>query len=134
MIPSANKILSSYNNIKFSKIFIDTYTSDLENLNFINNQKEDQSFQFNDTLELKNLKYTYKKSNVEILKNINFVLNKNETILITGFNGSGKSTLLNILSGLISNVDGQILLDSKEVKLNRIGLKNYLMFSKIVFY
>ena len=54
MIPSANKILSSYN-IKFSKIFIDTYTSDLDNLNFINNQKEDQSFQFNDTLELKNL-------------------------------------------------------------------------------
>ena len=123
MVPSANKILSSYNNIKFSKVFIDTYVSDLINFNFINQQKENKLFQFNNTLEFKNLKYIYTKSNIEILKNINFILKKNETILIKGPNGSGKSTLLNILSGLLSNTEGKILLDSKEIKLNRYWAK-----------
>jgi ABC-type multidrug transport system fused ATPase/permease subunit len=123
MIPSANKILSSYNNIKFSKVFIDTYTSDLNKINHINKLKEQKLFDFQNILEFKNLKYTYSKSNIEILKNINLVIKKNQTTLITGPNGSGKSTLLNIISGLISITDGQILLDSKEIKLNRYWAK-----------
>ena len=123
MIPSANKILSSYNNIKFSKVFIDTYTSDLNKINNMNKLKEEKLFDFQNSLEFKNLKYTYSKSNIEILKNINLVIKKNKTTLITGPNGSGKSTLLNIISGLISITDGQILLDSKETKLNRFWAK-----------
>jgi len=123
MIPSANKILSSYNNIKFSKVFIDTYTTDLDNINQINKLKEEKLFNFQNILEFKNLKYTYAKSNIEILKNINLVIKKNKTTLITGPNGSGKSTLLNIISGLISITDGHILLDSKEIKLNRFWAK-----------
>ena len=89
----------------------------------MNKLKEEKLFDFQNSLEFKNLKYTYSKSNIEILKNINLVIKKNKTTLITGPNGSGKSTLLNIISGLISITDGQILLDSKETKLNRFWAK-----------
>ena len=120
IIPSANKILASYNNIKFSKTFIDTYIDDLKQRNIKDNTILNiNDFNFKDKIEFKNITYTYKKSKVSILKDINFFLKKNETTLITGPNGSGKTTLLNIISGLISQDKGKIYFDAKEINLNR---------------
>tara|TARA_B110000037_G_scaffold222987_1_gene301106 strand:- start:8624 stop:10351 length:1728 start_codon:yes stop_codon:yes gene_type:complete len=134
MIPSSNKILSSYNNIKFSKIFVDTYTDDLlVRISRENNNFKANTYQFNKSLEFKNIKYTYKKSDINVLKDINLKINTNETLLIRGSNGSGKSTLLNIISGLISQDSGQILIDSKEVKLNRFWAKQLSYVQQNIF-
>ena len=48
---------------------------------------------------------------IEVLKNINFKLNKGEKIAIVGPSGCGKSTILNLISGLISPSTGKIKLD-----------------------
>lgn len=69
-------------------------------------------------LELKNIKKVYKsKKGVEVtaLKNINIKLENSGMIFIVGKSGSGKSTLLNLIGGLDSQTEGEILINGKSL-------------------
>ncbi len=74
-----------------------------------NNQKVD-----NPLLEVKNLKFSYNKER-EILKDINFTINKGEIVALLGNNGAGKSTLSNTILGINKCTEGEILLDSNSI-------------------
>lgn len=50
-------------------------------------------------LVAKNLAFSYGENNV--LKNVSFALNENESLIVNGANGSGKSTLLHMLVGFL---------------------------------
>ena len=64
---------------------------------------------------------------IQVLKDIDFRLEKSSSVAITGPSGSGKTTLLNVLSGLDSPTSGEIIfnendmhnLDEKEKALMR---------------
>lgn len=57
-------------------------------------------------LEVKNLSFSYEDA--EVLRNINFTVNDNDFIILSGKNGSGKSTLLKILIGELKNYKGSV--------------------------
>lgn len=60
-------------------------------------------------------KYYSSKDAVTLgLRKVNVELRKGEFIAVTGESGSGKSTLLNVLSGIDSYEDGEMLLDGQE--------------------
>lgn len=66
----------------------------------------------------KNIYKSYNKfegKNVEVLKDINFELEKNLITVIVGASGAGKSTLMHILSGLDSPDSGSVLIDDIDV-------------------
>ena len=63
-------------------------------------------------LKINNLCFSY-TSGMEILKNINLSVFRNEFIVIAGLNGSGKTTLMNILCGLLRPCAGDITLNQK---------------------
>lgn len=65
-------------------------------------------------IEVKDLQVFYGKN--EILKNINFSLEKGEIICILGENGSGKSTLLKSLLKLIEIKSGDVFVDENNLK------------------
>src|ERR1700686_86063 len=52
---------------------------------------------------------------VEILKGIDFEVERGQFVAILGPSGSGKSTLLGLLAGLDSATSGQILLDGEDI-------------------
>ncbi|MFK5986329.1 MAG: lipoprotein-releasing ABC transporter ATP-binding protein LolD [Pseudomonadota bacterium] len=52
---------------------------------------------------------------VEIFKDLNFEVNKSESIAITGASGSGKSTLLYLLGGLEAPKSGQVIIDGQDL-------------------
>ena len=62
-------------------------------------------------LNIKNLCFKYK--NEEVLKDIDFHLEKNDFVGIIGPNGSGKSTLLKNISRILDPNEGVIYLDQK---------------------
>lgn len=64
-------------------------------------------------LELKNIGKIYvAKNNVSIgIRHINLSFNKGEFVVITGKSGSGKTTLLNVISGMDSYEEGEILIN-----------------------
>ena len=53
---------------------------------------------------------------VEVLKDIDFSLEKSSSVAITGPSGSGKTTLLNVLSGLDSPTSGEIIFNKNDIE------------------
>ena len=66
-------------------------------------------------LEIKNITYQPETGNKKILDKINFKVNENEIILISGKSGSGKTSLLEIIGGLISQQEGNIFWKDKKI-------------------
>ena len=126
LVPSINKIFVSYQSIKYGKPSIpkvmEYYNLSINN-NYLNNEKNLESLKFEKNIELKNIYFDY-DNNIEIIKNFNFKINKNEIIGILGESGVGKSTLINLLTNLLKAKSGQIIVDGKEVN-NSLDFRKY---------
>lgn len=68
------------------------------------------------TVEFKNVSFAYPGANGNVLENINFTINKGETIAIVGATGSGKTTLVNLITRFYDVSAGEILVDGVNVK------------------
>lgn len=80
-------------------------------------------------LEIKNLSLSFKK---EIIKNISLEVNEGEIVSIIGPSGCGKSTLFNIISGILQQNSGLVLVDKKEEK-QRQGKFGYMFQEPLLF-
>ena len=69
-----------------------------------------------ETLEFRNVSFTYPGKDEETLKNISFKVNKGETVAIVGHNGAGKTTLSKLLMRLYDVTEGEILYNGKNIK------------------
>lgn len=69
-------------------------------------------------VEVRNISMRYHTPEGEIaaLKDVSLQIKKGEFVGIVGPSGCGKSTLLNIIAGLISTYDGEVLIHGKRVK------------------
>ena len=65
--------------------------------------------------------FTQGENKVEVLKSINFSLDKSSKVAIMGPSGSGKTTFLNILTGLDTPSGGKILYNDRD--LNKVDEK-----------
>ena len=71
------------------------------------------------TLEIKNVFKDYKigkNQKFNALNDINVSFDKGELVSIIGESGSGKSTLMNLIGGLDSDYQGNIIIDGKDLK------------------
>lgn len=68
-------------------------------------------------LEIKNLKKYYGKgeSQVKALDGVSFNVYKGEMLVLLGNSGCGKSTLLNIIGGMDSPTEGEVLLNGIDI-------------------
>ena len=80
-------------------------------------------------VELKNVSFSYLRSNEEIFSNLNLEIPKNLHTIVTGPNGSGKSTLLGIISGLYTPTVGGVKLSSS--KLGYVGVTPLIIETSI---
>lgn len=71
-----------------------------------------------DSIEFKNISFTYPNGDKKSLNNISFSVNKGEKIAIVGENGAGKTTLVKLLSRFYKIDDGAIL-------INGVPISNY---------
>ena len=79
-------------------------------------------------IEMKNSYKRYKSGQSEIIANndISFEIEKGELAIILGSSGAGKSTVLNILGGMDTNDEGNVLIDGKDIStFNEKELTNY---------
>ncbi len=55
------------------------------------------------------------KNQLNVLKNINFEVNKGELLMLVGPSGAGKSTLLSIMGGISRPTTGKVILDNTDI-------------------
>lgn len=76
---------------------------------------------FEEQIEFRNVSFHYQNSDTMVLKNINLTVPKGKTIALVGQSGSGKSTLVDLVPRYHDVIDGQILVDGKDVRAVRIS-------------
>ena len=105
----------------------------------VNNDLAEYDFEFNNSIEFKNFNFSYDDKNV--LENINFKINKGETIGIVGKTGSGKTTLIKQLLRLYPVKRDTLLLDNRGIEKyydysvrEKMGYapQEYQLFSKTI--
>ena len=75
-------------------------------------------------LEVQNLSKTFQgsglfaKSEVEVVKDVNFEVFQGEIVALVGESGSGKSTIARLISRLIRPTSGNILLDGRNTRIS----------------
>ena len=68
-------------------------------------------------IEMKNSFKRYQTGDTEIVanRNVSFEIEKGELVVILGASGAGKSTVLNILGGMDTNDEGEVLIDGQNI-------------------
>ena len=70
-----------------------------------------------DIVILKDVRKIYKMGEVEIraVDGVDFTIKKGEFVVIVGPSGAGKTTVLNILGGMDSATEGQVIVDGTDI-------------------
>ena len=106
----------------------------------VNNELAESDFEFNSSIEFKDFNFSYEEGN-NALENINFTINKGETIGVVGKTGSGKTTFIKQLLRLYPINENTLLLDGKGIERyydysvrSKIGYapQEYQLFSKSI--
>ena len=68
------------------------------------------------TVEFRNVSFRYPHASEDELTNIDFKLNKGETLAIIGATGSGKTTLISLIPRFYDATEGEVLVDGVNVR------------------
>ena len=106
----------------------------------VNNDLAESNFEFNSSIEFKEFNFSYEDNN-HVLEDINFTINKGETIGVVGKTGSGKTTFIKQLLRLYPIEENTLLFDGKGIERyydytvrEKIGYapQEYQLFSKSI--
>jgi len=119
LLPSATKIMNSYNQIlyynKALKIVYENLMNDGEKLG-------NEKISLAKKITIKNLKFEYVE-NRAILTDVNLVIKKGSRVAFIGESGCGKSTLVDIIIGLYKPKEGGVFID--DIGLNDSNVKSW---------
>jgi ATP-binding cassette subfamily C protein len=126
--PALNRIQTSITSINTSRDFTRTMILECNKINFnFVEEKTDFKLKFTNRIRLKDVCFSYKKT--QVIKNLNLEIKQGEFIGIIGLSGAGKSTLADIIMGLLPIDSGEIFVD--ELGLNQ---KNFSALRKLTGY
>jgi len=126
-LPSVNRIMSALMTLKNSSFVIGELRQahDAELVEF----EKVSPLKFEKELSLQQISYTYPKGEGPVLRGIDILIPKGNTIGFIGSSGSGKTTLLKVILRLLDITDGAIVVDDTIITQD-----NTSSFQKIIGY
>jgi ABC-type multidrug transport system fused ATPase/permease subunit len=121
-MPSANRLLTALQSVRFAAAVIDLIDKELSAGLGERPADKGEPIHFDRDIALRDVSYLYPNAAGPSLRNITFHIGKGESIGLVGTSGAGKSTLVDVLLGLLTPTSGQILVDGKDVQ---DGLRNW---------
>ena len=121
IMPALQEIFNSVTEIRYALPSINAMYNDLKNLkSFINSSSNDNLFNFENNITIKNLNYNYPNANRTTLKNLSLSIKSRTTVGIVGATGSGKTTTVDIILGLLETQEGSLEIDGKKINKNNL--------------
>lgn len=116
LLPSMNRIVQSFTRMNYYKssynsIFEDSSIEDLVPIN--SDIKIFDSWKF---IEIRDLSFSYQNSGKVAFHQLNFNIERNKILCLTGASGSGKSTFAEVLLGLLMPSTGSIFLNGIDIR------------------
>ena len=116
LLPQFQQIFYCFASLKGANSSLQKILETLDSFKKVNIVREGKvNLAFNRTIVLKNIFFKYPGQSEYTLKNINLIINKEDSIGLIGRSGSGKSTLLDIIMGLLEPSSGEIFIDNKKI-------------------
>jgi len=118
LMPSTKRIVSTITNIRYSRSAVDLIYQDLIDLELTTQSFpliNDSHPQFQNLIELKGIHYQYPNASKASLSGISLSIKKGEAIALIGASGSGKTTLVDVILGLLTPSQGEVLVDGKNI-------------------
>ena len=119
MMPSANRIVYSLNNMKYGQAPLNAVFEDIttcEKMRWKPTVADGtRAPEFSQALSLDNVSYRYPTSTQDVLSDISLRIRPGESVALVGPSGSGKTTLADLILGLLTPVGGTIQVDGKDL-------------------
>ena len=120
LMPSAGKVSAYINNVMYGKPSLDLIYNDLKSIEGCPVAEFDRvddlkKMEIDDEITIKDLSFRYADSDTNVLSNVNLSIKKGQTVALIGSSGAGKTTLADIILGLHTPTEGQILVDGKTI-------------------
>lgn len=120
LLPSVGRINEHLSIVLYAVPSIDLIYNDLKEIEELpETVKEcDENWKFENEISVKNIKYHYPDSEVNVIDEASFTVKKGQTVAFIGTSGAGKSTMIDILLGLLTPQIGKIHADALNVYKN----------------
>jgi len=126
LLPAASNLMQSYGGIKHSSYVVDLLYRDLREIENVHIKKqpasdsnqEKSTIDFNSTISLENILYSYPNASEVALNNISLEIKKGQSIGLIGKSGAGKTTIVDIILGLLQIQNGDLKVDGISIKDN----------------
>lgn len=132
MIPSANRILSALQVIRFNKPVIDLFYTEFKNIDNASTTSNTNPHFSSEvkkvfkSLKVENITFHYPSTDSPALNNISFEISYGEMIGFVGSSGSGKTTMVDVLMGLLEPQQGKVLVNENSIASNTREWQNLI--------
>lgn len=127
--PSVHNLYAGVVSLNYGKSSIDSVVKYLS-LPINKNDNSNQAIELSDRVFFKDVSFKYSGHDQLVLDKVSFHIPTGSKVGLVGSSGSGKSTIVNLILGLISPSDGEILIDKEPLNLANIdswrGLIGYV--------
>lgn len=117
ILPSINRIVYAYHNLKNSAAAIEAVTADLLDpaLPARLPPQSSSPLPFTKSIELRNVSFSFADRSGAVLRDVSLRIGRGEAIGLVGASGAGKTTLVDVLLGLLPPQQGSVLVDGQDI-------------------
>lgn len=121
LMPSANRILSGMQNMRYGLPVVGVLHAELRDLPPTTASEKGRPMKFGDVLRLEDVTFCYPLSERAALRGVTLSVRRGSCVGFIGSTGAGKSTLVDTLLGLLTPDGGRVTVDGEDIKNNVRG-------------
>lgn len=122
LLPSFNRITEYMGAIAYQKPAVTAIYNDLKEIEEFGEKDFSEDIdikiaplKLDEAIHIQNLSFHYSDSDKLVLDDISFDIKKNTSVAFIGQSGAGKTTLADIILGVLTPTDGQVMADDKNI-------------------
>lgn len=123
LMPAMQQQFTSFSALRYNLPSLDIIYNEMKLPIYYALSQNQPKIDFRKELSLREVCFTYPQANRKSLQNVSLTIKLNSTIGLVGVSGAGKTTLIDIILGLLTPQQGELLVDG--VVINNANLRGW---------